>query len=349
MKDVAAHNLEGKILSTGWKVLKKKTKTAASTGGNFSVCYDVEKDGKICFMKAIDFTCHLANNFARRSVVDLMTDMLKQFQYERDLSIYCQDNRVTKVAFVIESGEESVTGFTYGIVPYLIFEMADGDVRTFLAYSAELDFAWKLKSLRDIAVGLRQLHGIGVAHQDLKPSNVLLFHDESKIGDLGRSMCPALNGPYDDLEYSGDFTYAPPEVLYRFHIGDWEQRTYLSDCYLLGSLVVFYTTGVSMNALIMNHLSVSLQPVHYRGSFEEVETYLLNAFQKALIDIGNSVPFEVIKDRLVKLIEYLCYPTPAKRGHPKNISSIGSNYDLTRFVSELDYLRLKSEQKLLKH
>ena len=116
MKDVAAHNLEGKTLSTGWKVLKKKAKTAASTGGNFSVCYDVEKEGKICFMKAIDFTCHLANNFAGRSVVDLMTDMLGQFQYERDLSIYCQNNRVTKVAFVIESGEEIVTGFTLSLI-----------------------------------------------------------------------------------------------------------------------------------------------------------------------------------------------------------------------------------------
>jgi hypothetical protein len=112
---------------------------------------------------------------------------------------------------------------------------------------------------------------------------------------------------------------------------------------------VFYATGVSMNALIMNHLPASLQPTYYRGSFEEVEIYLLNAYQKALIDIRNSIPFEAIKDRLVKLIEYLCYPTPTKRGHPKNISSVGSNYNLTRFVSELDYLRLKSELELLKY
>lgn len=349
MKDIAAHNLEGKTMSTGWKVLNKRTKAATSTGGNFSVCYDVEKDGKVCFMKAIDFTCHLSHNPTGRSIVDLTTDMLKQFQYERDLSTYCQKNKVTKVAFVIESGEEMVTGFTYEIVPYLIFEMANGDVRTMLAYSKELDFAWKLKSLHDIAVGLMQLHGIGVAHQDLKPSNILLFNNESKIGDLGRSMCPALNGPYDECEYSGDFTYAPPEVLYGFHISDWEERTYLSDCYLLGSLVVFYTVGVSMNALIFSNLNSSLHPTCYRGRFEDIETYLLNAFQETLANIKSSIPFETIKNRLVKLIEYLCYPIPDRRGHPKNISSVGSNYNLTRFVSELDYLRLKSELEILKN
>lgn len=349
MDDVAAHKLEGVTLKTGWKVLKKKARSATATGGTFSVCYDVEKDNKVCFMKAIDFTFHLANNPLGKSVVDLMAEMLSLYQYERDLSLYCQDHRVTKVAFVIESGEEFVSGFTYNVVPYLIFEMAEGDVRGMLTYSSKLDFSWKLKSLHDIAIGLKQLHGVGVAHQDLKPSNILLFKGESKIGDLGRSMCPALNGPYDDYVFSGDYTYAPPEILYQTYAKDWEERTYLSDCYLLGSLIVFYISGVSMTALIMNFLPINLRAGTYHGSYKAIEAYVINAFQQSLKQIESSIPFESLRKRMISMIEYLCNPIPEKRGHPKNILSVGSNYNLTRFVAELDYLRRKAELELIKH
>jgi hypothetical protein len=100
MEDVAAHRLETLTLSTGWKVVSKIERSAKATGGHFSVCYNVEKDGKKCFMKAIDFTCHIAHNPTGRRIVDLMNEMLTQYQYERDLSYYCQKNKVTKVAFV---------------------------------------------------------------------------------------------------------------------------------------------------------------------------------------------------------------------------------------------------------
>ncbi len=58
-------------------------------------------------------------------------------------------------------------------VQYSIFEMADCDTPTYMDVSVKLDLAWTVRMLHQAAVGLQQLHGIGIAPQDLKPSNVL--------------------------------------------------------------------------------------------------------------------------------------------------------------------------------
>lgn len=67
-------------------------------------------------------------------------------------------------------------GFTK--VFYLIFELADGDIRRHLAVQESLDLAFVLRTLHHVAVGLDQLHRADIAHQDLKPSNVLIYTKE---------------------------------------------------------------------------------------------------------------------------------------------------------------------------
>lgn len=345
---VAAQELEGRTLKSGWLVKKKISKKKTDTGGNFSVCYEVEKDGKKCFLKAIDFSKYLAFKPDGVSVIDLLNKMTSDFKYERDLSNFCQERRVTKVAFVIESGEEILDGYTYGVVPYLIFEMADGDVRSMLAYSAKLDFAWKMKSLHDVAVGLNQLHNAGVSHQDLKPSNILLFNSDSKIGDLGRALCPTLDKEMLNVEFHGDYNYAPPEIMYNYVLPDWNERTFLADCYMLGSMVVFYLTGVSINSILINQLPKDLHPFTTCASFTAVKDYLMNAFETSLEKIGKTIPYDNVRERLINVIKYLCSPDPERRGHPKTIASRDSNYNLERFVSEFNYLHRVAEHELIK-
>jgi eukaryotic-like serine/threonine-protein kinase len=351
MDNNAAHNMFDITLKSGWHVKEKPDRDPNQSGSNFSVGYIVEKDGETCFMKAFDFAGFLSvavpkSDLGEIDAIDVMNDMTNAFIYERDLSKHCKNKHVTKVSFVKESGQEFIPGFSIPIVPYLIFELAQGDVRKTLHYSAELDYAWRFKSLHDIAVGLKQLHTIDVSHQDLKPSNILIFNTESKLGDLGRSICKDLDGPYSKRVFTGDFTYAPPEIWYHYYERDWNKRVFATDCYMLGSLVVFYFTGISMSALLRKHIPDNFSWEKWRGSFEELVPYLENGFTCALKEFEYNIARPDLKDELTQLVKYLCNPFPEKRGHPINVLSAGNNYDMVRFVTILDVLKRKTELKI---
>ncbi len=340
--DNAANKLEGITLKSGWLVKKKIEKYDNQTGSIFSVCYKAEKNGVTCFLKAFDFSKFFMLH-AGKSAMEVLNEMSSAYLYEEKLSNFCKNKHVKKVAFVIEAGQEIVNGYAINIVPYLIFELADGDVRKKLTISKNLDYAWRLKSLHDVAIGLNQLHKINVMHQDLKPSNILVFSDECKIGDLGRSLCNDIDSPLRNISFSGDFNHAPPEILYNYYDPDLNKRAYAADCYLLGSLIVFYFSGFSMNALLIKHIEDCFSWPKWTGSFTELEPYLEHAFSKALKEFEHNIDNIEIKKGTLELVEYLCNPIPAKRGHPKSIASIGSNYSLERFVSMLATLQKKAE------
>lgn len=350
METNAAHNLLGKTLVSGWKVIEEIQKLPGQTGSFFSVCYKVEKQGEICFLKAFDFAkfFHVSQiSGEKKSIVDIMSDMITAYKYERDLSELCKQKHVTKVAFVKEAGEEMVAGYSIPVVPYLIFDLADGDVRKKLIYGIATDTPWKLNSLHSIAVGLRQLHNIKVSHQDMKPSNVLLFKDESKIGDIGRSMCEDMKSPFDHLVFNGDWSYAPPELLYGYYISDRIKRSFAIDTYLLGSMITFYFTGVNMNALIRKNIHDSIAWEFWRGSFEDVKHYLIDGYNKAILEFQDSLSGIFLKSELTELVKYLCHPIPENRGHEKNILRKDNQYDLERTISKLALLHRKAHFKLI--
>jgi serine/threonine protein kinase len=349
MNENAAHNLEGRLLKTGWLVVEKLEKPPGSTGAFFSVGYKVERDGEVCFLKAFDFNKFSILSEAEspgRKFVDIWNEMTNVFIYERDLSNHCRDQRVTKVSFVREADEEVIDGYTYPVVPYLIFDLADGDVRSQIAYANKLDFTWKLKSLHDIAVGLKQLHQIEVSHQDVKPSNVLLFGTQSKIGDLGRSLCKTLQSPYEGRIFTGDLNYVPPEIMYGYYDNDWHRRVYATDSYLLGSMVVFYFSGITMSALLVKNLQPNFRVENWRGELDQIKPYLVDAFARALKEFASCFTEAYYRDELVKVVEQLCYPLPDKRGHKKTIQQVGSNFNLERFVSIFDRLHHRAEYEL---
>lgn len=348
MDSNAAHNLLGRTLESGWLVHEKIAKGDNATGSFFSVSYLVKRENEICFLKAFDFAKFFQISEPNKEIVDIMGDMINAFQYERDLSNHCRNAHVTKVAFVREAGQEVVQGYSISIVPYLIFDLADGDVRQQLDFSEKLDFAWRLKSLHDIAVGLKQLHAIDVSHQDVKPSNILLFKSESKLGDLGRSLCKDFMSPYDDLHFTGDLNYAPPEIMYKYFDTDWNRRVFATDCYLLGSMVVFYFAGVSMSSLILSHIPDNFRWERWRGAFHEIRPYIADGFARAIIDFERSIEHDYFREELSYIVRYLCYPFPEKRGHPRTIKLRGNNLNLERFVSRFDLLRRKAEYMIKK-
>lgn len=347
----AAQSLENITLKSGWKVLNKVEKKPFSSGGFFSVCYLVEKDGKTAFLKALDFIAFFQLNGGTKNIIDVVKEMTEAFVFERDILQMCKDKNLTKVSTIIDSGEENLTGHLIPNVPYLIFELAEGDVRAKLNFSKNLDNAWKLHSLRDIAVGLQQLHSVEISHQDLKPSNVFVYNDKvSKIGDLGRSLCKDYNAPHSTGVFTGDINYAPPEFLYNYYEADWNKRVFSTDMFLFGSMVVFYFTGVTMNNLIFEAIDENFRWNKWRGSFDDVKPYLLDAFTNSMEKFETTIPDGNLKKDLRLLVERLCYPFPDKRGHPKNNNEtyIGNPYSFERFISNIDLLYKRAEYNLIK-
>lgn len=343
--DNAADALEGKTLKNGWMVVKKLESKPGSTGGFFSVCYIVNNGKTDAFLKALNFHAFF-QMFRGKSVVEIINEQTNAFKYERELLLRCKNNRLSKVSMILDEGEEFIDGFTISNVPYLIFEMADGDVRSHMNFSKDVETAWKLQSLHNVAVGLKQLHTVEIGHQDLKPSNVLLYDSGilSKIGDLGRSLCADIEAPHENGgDFPGDFTYAPPEFLYRYINPDKNSRIRSTDMYLFGSLIVFYFTGANMTAMIGKNIDPQFRWGIWGGAYIDVKDYLIDGFYKSLKEFKDSISDNDLANELTIILEYCCFPYPEKRGHPKLIGGIGNQYDFERVVTKLNVLAKKAK------
>jgi len=171
-------------------------------------------------------------NFAAASAgPGTLADRINQFTaayiFERDLLHECRNRRLSRVVQLLEHGEVRVkdAGFLKD-VPYLILELADGDIRAFQSTLNAFDAAWALRVIKHVIEGVEQLHLAQTAHQDLKPSNVLTQKSgtEMKLGDLGRADRVGQHGPWSSLKIPGAIAYAPPEQHYGHFTGTWEER-----------------------------------------------------------------------------------------------------------------------------
>jgi len=98
-------------------------------------------------------------------------------------------------------------GYQYIITEYMEKESLDS-----LIYNKKLrNFEEKIRSLLEIAQGMRFLHEKGIMHRDLKPQNVLVNKDNvCKISDFG--LAKVVNGSLT-LGMVGTWQYMAPEIL----------------------------------------------------------------------------------------------------------------------------------------
>ena len=326
-------------LDGGWKVDASITRPANATGGHFSASYVVENsDGRQAFLKAIDYVAALQSPDPPQALQTLT----EQFNFEREIVQSCAAKRMSRIIRSFDHGSVNVTGFPIPRVSYLIFELADGDIRKYRSLSDSVDLSWALGSLHGVALGLRQLHAAGIAHQDLKPSNVMTFGENvSKIGDFGRAA--QLNGvsPFDSYTIAGDLAYAPPELFYGHLLPSWDRRR-AADLYHLGSLLLFQLTDVSATQALFAEIDEHYLPVAYGGAFggsyDQIVPYLRDAIDR----ISSEMPVlsdPVIEAELAQHFRDLCEPDPLLRGHPKaRCTAQGNRWDLQRYVSRFDAL-----------
>jgi serine/threonine protein kinase len=333
-----AHRLTGLTLPNGWKVVSRHPRPPGATGGKYSVCYDLERNGQKAFLKALDL-------YRAADAPDLalaLQGLTEAFNFEREILKTCGDRKMDRVISPIEEGEVRVDESPFGRVSYIIFEHADADVRQQLAAINRFDQTWRLRALHHIAVGLFQLHSGGIAHQDLKPSNVLQFGDISKISDLGSASVKGKLGPMDDDLCPGTKAYAPPELLYN-HLGsDFNVRRFGCDVYLLGSMAMFFFAGVGTTAAVLERLHPDHRPRAWGGTYEEVLPYVKAAFELAMQSFSKDVRSKALQEELIPIVRQLCEPDPSLRGHPKSRSEMGNKYSVQRYVAAFDLLAFRS-------
>lgn len=207
-----AKRLAGRELANGWVVGELINRSPTATGGTFSASYEIySTHGERAFLKAMDYTAALQSTDPARA----LQAMTEAYNFERNILEKCKSKKLSRVVRVLDAGTIPSESDAAGVVQYLIFELADRDVRAHVhRLIGDFDIAWALRTAHHVAAGLRQLHSIGVAHQDIKPSNILVFDGKhSKLADLGRSSDRGSASPHDQLACAGDKTYAPPELL----------------------------------------------------------------------------------------------------------------------------------------
>jgi serine/threonine protein kinase len=329
-------------LEGGW-VVGERLDPPGGTGGCFSVRYRVTgPGGQDAFLKALDISAIL--NQTSGDVAQALQTLTSNYLFERGLVAKCAD--ASRVVHGLSSGQALVQNAPLSRVPYLIFEYAEGgDVRRYLSASLSslVGIAWKLRTLHHIAVGLQQLHRRKIAHQDLKPSNVLVFAESRKIGDLGSASEKGNPGPRDDQAIAGDVNYPPIELFYGYTEDEWERRLGY-DLYLLGSMAVFFFTQTTMNALLVRRLDPVYYPDSWAGTFVEVLPYLQFSFAESLTDFEAHIPVAELRPDLRTIVAELCNPDPKCRGNIAVIPSKG-RFSLESYVSKFNRLAREAELK----
>ena len=344
-KSTPAERLVGKTLLNSWFVEESIPRIGNATGGHFSASYIVKSNrGHKAFLKAMDYEKALKSN----NPASELQAMTAAFNFERNLLEQCRNKKLSRVVRVLDSDIlRPQNGNPYEVVQFLIFELAKGDIRSYIEINKNFDTAWTLRTLHNIAAALQQLHMKQIVHQDLKPSNILVFdrNNISKIADLGRANSRELTAPHDDAIIAGDKTYAPPELLYGQVSQDWEVRRLGCDMYQFGSMVVFFIEGCSITHLLFSRLNNRYHPNQWSGKYSEVLPYIQREFAQVIRDLKESTRTD-FADEIADTVKQLCNPDPAERGHPKAIRIGVNQYSLERYVSNFDKLAKRAELSL---
>jgi len=319
----------------GWYLEKAATFAADHTGGYFSQCFHVTRNNQKAFLKAL--------NLDKFDLRTLMT-YFAEFQYEQDTLTVCRDNRMNRVVRLLEAGSiDRGDGFTQiqRQVPFIVFELADGDIRSSIDITKNVPNSWRFFVLHQTALGLMQLHGAQIAHQDLKPSNVLRFGDKAlKLGDLGRSTHRGRPAPHDGFSRPGHINYAPFEQRYQYTApAEWAQRRISSDVFQLGALLAYAFTSVVLPSYMLGTIDPNYHPDNWGGTYADVIPFLQAHLVSTVNEISVDLP-EPFRDELTKMILDLCNVDPlqrgkmgAKNGHP----NVGPLW-LQKYVSRFDIM-----------
>ena len=97
----AAEQLVGLTLDGKWKVVSR-SKAQPSSGGHFSVpCFVESSDGKLHFLKALDFSTAFEPGV---DVISALQQLTAAFNHERDILEHCRSRNLSHVVVAVTHG-----------------------------------------------------------------------------------------------------------------------------------------------------------------------------------------------------------------------------------------------------
>jgi serine/threonine protein kinase len=188
---------------------------------------------------------------------------------------------------------------------FIVTDLADSDLISVLAKGEHLDLQLVKQWFRQIVWAVEYLHGVGIAHRDLKADNVLIRNNSMKVTDFGyaREIPLAEDGTRKKCRSNcGTIEYQSPEALLPVHWFD----PFVSDCFSLGVLLYTMTT--------------------LKFPFGSGEKYRSNEgrerLKQKIIDKDWDLPESLQNDeRLYSLLKQLLNPDPSERIRSSQILS----------------------------
>lgn len=313
----SASELAGITLCGRWELRKLLHEGPQESGGNFGVgyvVYDVTEKQE-CFLKVVDYR-------KRMRQISQLAQLLNEAQFEVAIQKYCNEKRMSKVVKMIANGElvfrRNADGEEYSFL-CIVMEKGEGDIKDHVHYAPNQSPYWKLSVLRDVALAILQIERANLAHNDVKPSNVIRFKSNgdkhlAKLGDIGRVVRKDGQGPFDGVDWAGDPRHKPIETLYGWKEPEWQNRRTAADAYMLGNLMSYLFVGASVTERVVNSLPLEYRPGIYQGGYRQVLDVIRHTWL-AIVEsqIAPSFPADLRED-LQNIFYRLTEPDPRERG-----------------------------------
>jgi serine/threonine protein kinase len=346
----------------GWKLTEKLEKKTGDSGGNFGSGYMATRgSGELAFVKAIDYWWAMH----QPDIASSLLQLTKEFQFEREVLEFCTARGMTKVLRFYGHDEVSADGTPNPMmkVSLLIMEAGDKDLRRLVntnGAGTTASCAWNLFIISDIVQAVAQLHAGGIAHHDVKPSNVIAVkasgnaqpqdaapspsgevkrRQEVKLGDLGRVLRKDQDGPFNSEGFAGDPHHQPLETFYSHVPTDWVDSREAADAYMVGSIIVYLFTGVQLQTLVGRYLQTQFHPSNWRGGYDQaLVTILVDCNARALHHHLRPVLPAAYAEEIISITQSLTHPDPKLRGDPKARQQLGRPVGLDRIYQRLNLL-----------
>ena len=307
--------------------------------------------------------------FLKATDLDLMTEdidnplvrmlaTITRLDAERQVLEKCHGNKMDKIVTPLDSGQSNLVSKDGVKEPlfWLALELADSDARIQRSQISTYEFNWTCKTMHNLSTAVQQLHSIGVSHNNIKPSALLIFGPlKQKLGDLADAIASDIYSPLASKTHLGDPRYMAPEFLYEASNVPNEYARKMNDLYLLGSVGYFLVTGVMLTPALLGNLGQEQRPRSQNGGwgdgFNNILPYVREAHTEAIEELANIMPSDLtIRGRdyateYVAAISELTDPDPMHRGHPVDREQGRKGASLERYVSLFD--RLSSVAKIL--